>query len=283
MVGSMRPRQARPMPYWPVGGGQGWRTASWCPSNFQNCQLNQLKAQIKAYNMLVRNQPLPPYTSEMVRQIDQCAYNLRCKGFLESLLRLASEQPNGIAQDMRAMIQGLVDGQVEPEVFSKSMAKSLNSRPQPSLAPFLKTSLPLLQSSLATREFTIEGINPPTANHDHKARNPPNALPTIQPNILSTPTTDQTNPPNKQLEDFIKKQISKKEAELECPVCLEVAAPPILMCSELHLICSNCRPKVKKCPVCRKSFQGRGAPKRHRFAEQMVQDVQNMRTELGKE
>ena len=51
--------------------------------------------------------------------------------------------------------------------------------------------------------------------------------------------------PNKQLLELIEKQISEKEKELECPVCLEVVGAPIFMCSELHLICMNCRPKVK--------------------------------------
>ena len=210
---------------------------------------------------------------------------------------------------MRALVQCLVDGQLEPEVFTTRLVNALNCSPQPMMIPFLKTSLPHLQSSLAARELTIEGLQPPTANQAQtKARNPPIALPNIQtvsdkgsnsqstpparpaqapynpdPNASSyslNPPTEQTNPPSKHLEDFIKKQIAEKEAELECPVCLEVAAPPILMCSELHLICSDCRPKLKKCPVCRKSFRGRGVPKRHRFAEQMVQDVENMRKEL---
>ena len=82
----------------------------------------------------------------------------------------------------------------------------------------------------------------------------------------------------KTLEDFIKKQIVEKERQLECPVCLEVAAPPILMCSELHLICSDCRPRIKNCPVCRKDFQNDS--KRHRFAEQMAQEIEDLRKEL---
>ena len=51
--------------------------------------------------------------------------------------------------------------------------------------------------------------------------------------------------PNKQLLELIEKQISEKEKELECPVCLDVVGAPIFMCSELHLICMNCSPKVK--------------------------------------
>ena len=38
--------------------------------------------------------------------------------------------------------------------------------------------------------------------------------------------------------------IESREKELECPVCLEVASPPLFCCEDQHLICSQCRPKV---------------------------------------
>ena len=36
-------------------------------------------------------------------------------------------------------------------------------------------------------------------------------------------------------------KISAKEQELVCPVCLETASAPILMCEDQHLVCNNCR------------------------------------------
>jgi len=96
--------------------------------------------------------------------------------------------------------------------------------------------------------------------------------------VLTLPTaTVQPPGPNKQLLEFIDKQISEKEKELECPVCLEVASAPIFMCSELHLICTNCRPKVKECPECRKVYEGK--PKRHRYAEKTAEEVVRLRNE----
>ena len=44
----------------------------------------------------------------------------------------------------------------------------------------------------------------------------------------------------------IDRQIEAKEKELECPICFDVASPPIFRCDELHIICFDCRPKVKK-------------------------------------
>ena len=42
--------------------------------------------------------------------------------------------------------------------------------------------------------------------------------------------------------------------ELECPVCLEYMKPPISMCENGHSICSDCRPRLKNCPSCRRPF-----------------------------
>ena len=63
---------------------------------------------------------------------------------------------------MMCAVQGLIDGRVEPEVFTTRLQRELNSSPQPCLVPFLKKSLPYLQHSLATRELTIEGVIPPS-------------------------------------------------------------------------------------------------------------------------
>ncbi|XP_035777011.1 uncharacterized protein LOC118458537 [Anopheles albimanus] len=38
---------------------------------------------------------------------------------------------------------------------------------------------------------------------------------------------------------------------LECPVCLEIVRPPAWQCNHGHLLCSTCRAKTHKCPICR--------------------------------
>lgn len=43
---------------------------------------------------------------------------------------------------------------------------------------------------------------------------------------------------NRELENFLEAQILELEEELECPVCLEVAAiSPIYNCPDDHLLC----------------------------------------------
>merc|ERR1712126_329332 len=58
-------------------------------------------------------------------------------------------------------------------------------------------------------------------------------------------------PENSELKNFMVRQIEELRSELECPVCLEVVTKaPIFKCSEDHLVCSQCRPKLSECPQC---------------------------------
>nr|CAD7401010.1 unnamed protein product [Timema cristinae] len=45
--------------------------------------------------------------------------------------------------------------------------------------------------------------------------------------------------------------ISDILSQFECPVCSEYVQAPIVQCKSGHLVCANCRPKIKRCPVCR--------------------------------
>ena len=77
--------------------------------------------------------------------------------------------------------------------------------------------------------------------------------------------------------DFLAQSIKEKEVDLECPVCFETASIPIFMCSEMHLICNRCRPKIRECPECRLPYTG--AAKRHRFAEKTAGELGKLRKE----
>ena len=85
----------------------------------------------------------------------------KCKNFLATLLKLAGEQPANVAANVRNLIQGLIDGKVDPETFTTKLQRELNSSPQPCLVPFLKRSLPFLQASLTSGELSIEGVRAP--------------------------------------------------------------------------------------------------------------------------
>jgi len=76
---------------------------------------------------------------------------------------------------------------------------------------------------------------------------------------------------------YIDNKIKAKEKELECPVCFEVASAPIFMCSDLHLICSDCKPKVSICPECREPYPKKA--KRHRYAEKAAEELAGLMEE----
>ena len=98
----------------------------------------------------------------MGQQMTPDTAKIKCRNFLATLLRLASDQPDAVAKNVRELIQGLIESRIEPEIFTTKLQKELNSSPQPCLVPFLKKSLPYLQHSLANRELTIEGVTAPS-------------------------------------------------------------------------------------------------------------------------
>ncbi|KAL3859934.1 hypothetical protein ACJMK2_010113 [Sinanodonta woodiana] len=100
-------------------------------------------------------------TASYQQQIQMLENVKKCKNFLSTLIKLASSQPEAIVRNVRDLIQGLIDGKVEPEVFTEKLQKELKSSPQPYLVPFIKKSLPLLRQSLISNKMTIEGVRAP--------------------------------------------------------------------------------------------------------------------------
>ena len=72
--------------------------------------------------------------------------------------------------------------------------------------------------------------------------------------------------------------IKEKEAELECPVCLETAEGEIFSCVQQHLICGECRPLVVECPLCRETFPPYLL--RHRYAIRSLGELRTLQQEL---
>ena len=86
----------------------------------------------------------------------------KCRDILAVIRRLADKQSPAVAENVRNLIQGLIDGVVDPETFCAKLTSELGSSPPPSLMPFLKRSLPFLQNSLISGELFIDGILPPS-------------------------------------------------------------------------------------------------------------------------
>ena len=84
---------------------------------------------------------------------------LKCKNFLATLLRLAKDQPEQVAWNVRALIQSLIDNKLEPESFTTRLQQELNSSPQPCLVPFLKVGFCLCHSSSEGEGGTVVPVD----------------------------------------------------------------------------------------------------------------------------
>nr|CAD7204373.1 unnamed protein product [Timema douglasi] len=79
----------------------------------------------------------------------------------------------------------------------------------------------------------------------------------------------------------IDKMLSKSLLSLlECPVCLEYMQTPIQQCLNGHSLCSNCRPKLDKCPSCRRSLS---TTSRNVALEQIAEQCLNPSQGIGVE
>ena len=45
------------------------------------------------------------------------------------------------------------------------------------------------------------------------------------------------------------------ELDLECPCCLDIPRGVVLQCMKGHMICTECRKKLTKCPSCREAYK----------------------------
>uniref|UniRef100_A0A8C6Y037 TATA-box binding protein associated factor 4b n=1 Tax=Naja naja TaxID=35670 RepID=A0A8C6Y037_NAJNA len=64
----------------------------------------------------------------------------KCKNFLATLIKLASSGPQApqMGQNVKHLVQSLLEAKIEPEEFTKELYVELKSSPQPNLVPFLK-------------------------------------------------------------------------------------------------------------------------------------------------
>jgi transcription initiation factor TFIID subunit 4 len=65
----------------------------------------------------------------------------KCRKFLTNLIDLSKREPPQVENNVKTLIQELVDANVGPEDFCKKLENLLNAAPQPCLVGFLKVSL----------------------------------------------------------------------------------------------------------------------------------------------
>ena len=70
----------------------------------------------------------------------------------------------------------------------------------------------------------------------------------------SGPLKQENTPVDVKMVEFLKQAVEKKEEDLTCPICLEIAKPPIFMCLNSHIICTACAPSVQACSECQEEL-----------------------------
>ncbi|NXX87697.1 TAF4B factor, partial [Centropus bengalensis] len=82
----------------------------------------------------------------------------KCKNFLATLIKLASSGPQGreMGQNVKNLVQNLLEAKIEPEEFTKKLYTELKSSPQPYLVPFLKKSLLALRQLMPNAQSFIQ-------------------------------------------------------------------------------------------------------------------------------
>ncbi|KFU96545.1 Transcription initiation factor TFIID subunit 4B, partial [Chaetura pelagica] len=93
----------------------------------------------------------------------------KCKNFLATLIKLASSGPQAseMGQNVKNLVQNLLEAKIEPEEFTKKLYIELKSSPQPYLVPFLKKSLLALRQLMPNAQsFIQQCIQQPAPTQD---------------------------------------------------------------------------------------------------------------------
>ncbi|NWY40644.1 TAF4B factor, partial [Sylvia atricapilla] len=82
----------------------------------------------------------------------------KCKNFLATLIKLASNGPQApeMGQNVKNLVQNLLEAKIEPEEFTKKLYIELKSSPQPYLVPFLKKSMLALRQLMPNPQSFIQ-------------------------------------------------------------------------------------------------------------------------------
>ncbi|NWW37835.1 TAF4B factor, partial [Panurus biarmicus] len=103
----------------------------------------------------------------------------KCKNFLAMLIKLASNGPQApeMGQNVKNLVQNLLEAKIEPEEFTKKLYIELKSSPQPYLVPFLKKSMLALRQLMPNPQSFIQQCMEQPAPVQEVASTCPSAVP----------------------------------------------------------------------------------------------------------
>ncbi|XP_074405987.1 transcription initiation factor TFIID subunit 4B isoform X3 [Zonotrichia albicollis] len=103
----------------------------------------------------------------------------KCKNFLATLVKLASSGPQApeMGQNVKNLVQNLLEAKIEPEEFTKKLYAELKSSPQPYLVPFLKKSVLALRQLMPDPQSFIQQCMEQPAPTQEEVSTCPSAAP----------------------------------------------------------------------------------------------------------
>ncbi|RXN15352.1 transcription initiation factor TFIID subunit 4-like isoform X1 [Labeo rohita] len=154
------------------------------PSSSQSVGKGALSTQGNAPRMVSPNVPTRANTNTSSTPVTVTAETLenvkKCKNFLVTLMKLASSgtRSANMAQNVKALVKGLLDGKLEAEEFTEKLYMELRSSPQPYLVPFLKRSLPAVRQLTPNSQLFIQQCDQlkPSDSASTKAANQKSAV-----------------------------------------------------------------------------------------------------------
>ncbi|NXI43957.1 TAF4B factor, partial [Galbula dea] len=105
----------------------------------------------------------------------------KCKNFLATLIKLASSGPQApeMGQNVKNLVQNLLEAKMEPEEFTRELYMELKSSPQPYLVPFLKKSMLALRQLMPNAQSFIQQCMQQPAPAQEPALTCTSAAPTL--------------------------------------------------------------------------------------------------------
>uniref|UniRef100_A0A8C9QGH3 TATA-box binding protein associated factor 4b n=1 Tax=Spermophilus dauricus TaxID=99837 RepID=A0A8C9QGH3_SPEDA len=145
---------------------------------------------LKAENSAAAQTDLSPTMLENVK---------KCKNFLAMLIKLAcsgSQSPE-MGQNVKKLVEQLLDAKIEAEEFTRKLYVELKSSPQPHLVPFLKKSVTALRQLLPNSQSFIQQCVQQTSGEVvittcTSTATPPVATTTVSSALVSGTTTSRT-------------------------------------------------------------------------------------------
>lgn len=127
------------------------------PSSLRVSPTSSNEPSLKAENSAAAQTNLSPTMLENVK---------KCKNFLAMLIKLAcsgSQSPE-MGQNVKKLVEQLLDAKIEAEEFTRQLYVELKSSPQPHLVPFLKKSVSALRQLMPNPQSFIQQCLQQTSN-----------------------------------------------------------------------------------------------------------------------